>query len=81
MNKLISDLLKEDGTWSLKRMLSLGLAGLVFTHATKMIFGGPIAEGHELLFGEMSSLLFALMGLSVANKHKAFKSSIPNESD
>ena len=39
----------------------------------QMILNGPIEEGHELLFGEMISFITLLLGLTVANKHKAFK--------
>jgi hypothetical protein len=80
MNKFISDILKEDETWSLKRILAAVFSIIVITHATKMILNGPIEEGHELLFGEMLSFITLLLGLTVANKHKAFKSSNLDES-
>jgi hypothetical protein len=79
--KFIDDIMKEeDGTWSLKRLLATALAVVILFHAAKMILNGPIEEGHELLFGEMCSLLFALMGLTLGNKHKAFKKSTSDES-
>ncbi len=72
--KFIDDIMKEeDGSWSLKRLLASVLTVVIVFHAIKMILNGPIEEGHELLFGEMCSLLFALMGLTVANKHKALR--------
>ena len=70
--------MKEEGTWSLKRLLAAVFAIIIVVHATIMISNGPIEEGHELLFGEMLSFVTLLLGLSVANKHKAFKGSTRN---
>jgi len=71
--KLIRDILTEHGEYSLKRIIALTFAILTTVHATIMLTNGPIQEGHELLFGEMLSFVTVLLGLSVANKHKALR--------
>ena len=77
--KLIEDTMKEHGEWSLKRILAVIFSVIIIVHALIMITNGPIKEGHELLFGEMVSLVILLMGLSVANKHKALRSTTNRE--